>query len=87
MKKSGPIRDILTVVMVDTHRNRIALIHENSTMPYRMRTVHIKLTEEQLELLRPQWVGTNQGEDIFEELGEVWLELEDEMLGVRIDED
>ncbi len=69
-----PVADTLTVVMVDTQRNRVAIIHEGQSMPYSKRTVHIKLTEEQLKQLQPLCVGKEKGKDVFEELGDVWIE-------------
>lgn len=64
----------LTVVMVNTWRTQIAIVHENSFLPYTRRTVQIELTQEQVAALAPQKLGVNCGKDVHEEMGEVWLE-------------
>ena len=64
----------LTVVMLDRQRTRFAIVYENQSVPYGKRTVQIELTPEQLEMIRPRKVGTEGGVDVFEEIGEHWLE-------------
>jgi len=64
----------LTVVMVNIQRTRIAIVHENSYMPYTYRTVQVELTEEQMSAIRPRKTGFERGEDVWEERGNVWLE-------------
>jgi hypothetical protein len=64
----------LQVVMLDRHRTEMAIMHENSCVPYGRRLVSIELTEEQVAALAPQSVGTSQGKEQFEQIGDVWLE-------------
>ena len=75
MASDGP--RTLTVVMLGTERTRMAIIHENEWMPYSRRTVHIKLTDEQREQLAPRKVGFSSGRDVYEEIGDVFLEADD----------
>ena len=65
---------VLTVVLADTLRTRIAIIHENEVCPYRRRTVQIVLTEDQRAALRPRSVGESSGRPVFEEVLDCWLE-------------
>lgn len=62
------------VVMLDTHRTRMAVIHENEHIPYRRRLVEVYLTPEQEELLEGRKVGIEAGEPVFEEIGPMWIE-------------
>jgi len=64
----------LQVVMLDRHRTEMAIMHENSCVPYGRRLVSIELTAEQVEALKPESVGYSQGEERFEQIGDVWLE-------------
>lgn len=64
----------LTVVMIDTWRTRLAIVHENEYITYRRRTVQIELTPEQQKLLAPRKLGVDCGKDVHEEMGESWLE-------------
>jgi hypothetical protein len=66
----------LQVVMLDRHRTEMAIVHENSCVPYGRRLVSIELTAEQVSALAPQSVGYSQGEERFEQIGDVWLEEE-----------
>lgn len=65
----------LTVILVNTWRTQMAIVHENSYMPYTRRTVQIELTPEQVAAIAPQKIGVNCGKDVHEEMGEVWLEV------------
>lgn len=65
------------IIMLDTHRTRIALVHENEHIPYRRRLVEIVLTPEQEALLQPLCVGTEGGNDVFEEYGPAWFQKGD----------
>lgn len=67
----------LCVVMLDRHRTRMALIHENSYVPYGRRHVEVPLTPEQIALLTGRNVGFEQGQPVREEIGELWLEREE----------
>lgn len=64
----------LTVIMADTFKTEVAIYHENSYLPYSYRTIHIKLTDEQIKLLTPEKVGERCGKDVFEEVSSVFLE-------------
>lgn len=64
----------LTVTMVDTFRTRTAINYENSWLPYSYRTVQVELTPEQIEQLSPRRVGKELSQDVYEEIGQVWLE-------------
>lgn len=64
----------LQVVMLDTHRTRMSIVHENEHIPYGRRLVTIELTEAQAAKLLPRKVGSECGNPIFEEIGEVWLD-------------
>ena len=66
--------DTLTVIMLNTQRTYIAIVHENEHIPYGRRTIHVELTTEQIEKLRPKCVGSNGGKVVLEEVGEVFLE-------------
>lgn len=65
----------LTVVIVNTWRTYMAITHENSFLPYARRTVQIELTPEQVAAIAPRKLGEDCGKDVFEETGEVWLEI------------
>lgn len=67
-------KTLLHVVMLDTHRTRISIIHENEHIPYRRRLVTIELTDDQATKLLPQKVGSECGKPVFEEIGQVWIE-------------
>jgi hypothetical protein len=67
-------QQILTVVLADTHRTHMAIVHENECMPYRRRTVQIELTPEQMAAIAPRVVGSDRGQDVHEELVTSWLE-------------
>jgi len=64
----------LAVEMVNTYRTRIAVIHENDHLPYSRRTVHVELTPEQMDAIKPRHLGVECGQDVCEEYGRVWLE-------------
>jgi len=68
----------LTVVFADTHRTRIAAVHENEYFPYSFRTVHVALTTEQLIQLTPKMLGHDCGHSVHEEVFNCWLEDEKE---------
>lgn len=66
----------VTVVFANTHRNRMALIHEGERFPYQYRTVQIELTPEQQAMLKPEEVGSERGQPVYEEIYNSWLEIE-----------
>lgn len=72
MEQFGAMK--LTVIMLNTQRTCITITCDNEWVPYGRRTVQIELTPEQLETLKPRHVGQNQGKDVYEEIGQVWLE-------------
>ena len=61
--------------MANTWRTHMSIVHENEHMPYTYRTVHIPLTDEQIEALanRPV-VGMDRGLPVYEEVYNSWLE-------------
>lgn len=67
-------QQILTVVLADTHRTRMAIVHENESIPYQRRTVQIELTPEQMAAIAPRKVGFENGCDVYEEMYSSWLE-------------
>lgn len=68
----------LCVMMLDRHRTRMALIHENNYVPYGRRYVEVPLTPEQIALLTGRTVGfVEVGQPVREEIGELWLEREE----------
>lgn len=71
----------LTVVMLDTLRTTIAVVHENEHMPYGRRTVQIELTPEQAAKLTPRELGSMNGTKVYETIGPLWLEPESEVQG------
>lgn len=71
---------VLTVVMYDTFRTQLAIVHENSWLPYKERLVRIELTPEQEELLKPRILGTQFNTPVFEERGPIYLESTSELL-------
>lgn len=64
----------VTVILVNTLRTRVAVVHENDHLPFSRRTVQIELTPDQEAAIAGRVVGTWQGEDVFEEIGGCWLE-------------
>ena len=46
----------LQVVMLDRHRTEMAIVHENSCVPYGRRLVSIELTEERFEQIGDVWL-------------------------------
>ena len=68
----------LVVVLLDTCGTYISAVHENQTRPYKKRHVVIEFTQEQLEQLKPRRTGFANGSDWYEEIGDVWIEEEEE---------
>lgn len=66
--------ETLTVVLADTHRTRIAIIHEGESLPFQRRTVHITLTDEQRAELAPRLCGKDGHHEAYEEIAGCWLE-------------
>lgn len=64
----------LIVELVNTFRTRLAVHHENDHIPFRRRIVCIELTPDQIKKLEPKKLGTDQGADVFEELGNIWVQ-------------
>lgn len=64
----------LTVIMADSMPTSIAITYENSWLPYKYRTVHVELTPEQIELLKPRNCGRINGTDIYESVSNIFLE-------------
>lgn len=65
----------LTVIMLDTARTQSAIAHENEWVPYGRRTVHVELTPEQCDQLKPRNLTPHKKVDpILETVGEVFLE-------------
>lgn len=64
----------LVVILADTTRTTIAVIHENEHKPYKKRAMRIRLTDEQEQALQPYPTGILNGEDTYEEILECWLE-------------
>jgi len=71
----------LQVVMLDRFRTEMAIVHENSCVPYGRRLVTIELTDEQCTALVPRVVGQSGIHDRHEEIGEVWIEGVDHAQG------
>ena len=67
-------RKVLTVVLADTWRTYMSVVHENEHRPYGRRTVQITLTPEQQEAIRPQCVGQGGGVEKYELVLDCWLE-------------
>jgi len=67
-------KTVLTVVFANTHRTRIAILHENQAFPFSFRTVRIALTPEQEKKIAPLQVGTENGKPVTEERYNAWLE-------------
>lgn len=67
-------KTLLHVVMLDTYRTRMSIVFENEHIPYRQRLVTIELTEGQAAKLLPREVGSDGGNPVFEEIGQVWIE-------------
>lgn len=61
---------VLTVVMANTYRTEVSIVHENDHHPYIRRTVQIELTEEQRAQLEPQLLAPERHEEILD----CWLE-------------
>lgn len=64
----------LSVLILDRWRTTVAIIHENSYVPYGRRVVQIELTPDQIEKIKLRSVGVDRGKDCFEEYGDVWIE-------------
>lgn len=67
-RTARPCPPILTVVLMDDAITRA--IGE----PPRHRTVHVRLTDGQMEALALQWVGTDCGNPIYEQVSMCFLE-------------
>ena len=67
-------KKVLTVIMEDRLRTEISIIHENQCVPYDRRTVHIPLTDEQIAMIEPRFLGHSGGQKRYEDIGSVWLE-------------
>src|SRR5690606_30575618 len=65
------------VVMLHTDRTRMSIVHENEHIPYRRRLGTIELAEGQAAKLLPREVGSDGGNPVFEEIGQVWIEFVD----------
>ena len=69
----------LAVEYVDTFRSEMAVVHLNDHIAFGRRVQIIKLTDEQLEQLKPRCLGTSKNVEQFEQIGRVWLqEVDDE---------
>ena len=66
----------ITLILANTLRTEIALIHENESRPYERRTVTLQLTDEQIAAIRPRFVGSNGGADRYEEILNVFIDEE-----------
>lgn len=66
----------LTVILADTQRTYIAIVHENEHLPYRRRSVTIELTPEQAALLTPRSTGGRDGIETREEIAGCFIENE-----------
>ena len=66
---------IIRVVLEDRWESRLALQHENQSIPYAKRLVTLTLTPEQEEAIRPRRIGTDCGREVFEDIREAWLEV------------
>ena len=67
-------RNKITFVLADTYSSYMRLVHENKSVPYSKRIVQIELTPEQMEKIKPKFIGKKGKEEIFEEILECWLE-------------
>ena len=67
-------RKVLTVVLADTWRTYMSVVHENEHRPYGRRTVQITLTPEQQEAIRPRKVRRGGGFEKYETVLDCWLE-------------
>ena len=65
---------VLTVVLADTWVTECAIVHENEHRPYKRRTVHIELTDEQRAEMAPRDVGESRGKPVYEVVLTSWLE-------------
>jgi ACT domain-containing protein len=66
---------VLTVIMADTQRTYISIVHENEHKPYGRRTVQIELTDEQRRQLEPRYTGNiSPGAEQYEEVLYCWFE-------------
>lgn len=65
---------ILTVIFADTFHNELALVHQNEYFPFQFRTVHIELTPEQIEKLKPHELGKINGQKRYEQIWKSYLE-------------
>jgi len=64
----------LRFIWANTYRNRMAIIHENESIPWQKRVVSIELTPEQLSAIQPQHLGSDCGQPVYEEFFEVIAE-------------
>ena len=64
----------ITFVIANTFRTMLAAQHENQSYPYKKRTVTIDLTTEQLRQLKLNYLGNNQGVNVYEEYLDCYIE-------------
>lgn len=77
------VPDTLTVVMINSTDNYIAIVNEYEWHPYSRRTVQIKLTDEQRRQLAPRDTGMIRGRQTHEEILQAWFEPATEGLSPR----
>jgi hypothetical protein len=69
-------KKFLCVELLDTHRTTISVVHLNEHVPFGRRVVQIELTDEQLETIKPKHLGSHQKVEIYETIGNIWLQDE-----------
>jgi hypothetical protein len=64
----------ITVIIANTWRTTVAVIHENQMLPYGKRSVTIELTPEQCKQLTLRKVGTDRDRDVYEEIFDCFVD-------------
>lgn len=71
LSPSGPC---LNVIFLNTWECIMHATLCNQTVPFTRRLVQVKLTPEQIQLLKPEKLGVNCGKEVFETLSECFLQ-------------
>ena len=64
----------LGFIIANCHETRMRLEFENEWVPYKKRVVFINLTDEQVKQLKCENVGSSLGNEVYEEILEVFID-------------
>ena len=72
-RKYGLLR--ISFIIADTHRSECEMQCTGNYLPYRKRTVKIRLTDEQMKELNISQVGRSHGRPVYEEILECFVDI------------